>query len=247
MSASEPSTAFNLAVDLLEDHHIHSTFSDGKGTLQSNLEAGIAAGLNTLGFVDHVRIDTDWLPDYLHAARAVAKRAPMTITCGVEVKILDTTGAIDVRRRRELVDARHRRPPDAPRGRRAPSGRHPHRDRGGPPGWRARHRATPRIHDAAPCRNPGSTWPTCSPSCRSRARRIDGDRRAARRAGRAPWPPTCRSRSRSDGNVRPRRAGRVPSRRHQAPRIDRQPPQRDHRPVQLGPVDHRETEALLAG
>jgi putative hydrolase len=104
MNTIEPSTRFSLDVDLLEDHHIHSTFSDGKGTLQSNLDAGIAAGMNTLGFVDHARIDTDWLPDYLHAARAVAKRAPMTITCGVEVKILDTTGAIDAPDDAQLVD-----------------------------------------------------------------------------------------------------------------------------------------------
>lgn len=93
-----------LDVDLLEDHHIHSTFSDGKGTLQSNLQAGIEAGMNTLGFVDHARIDTDWLPDYIDAVRATAKRAPLTITCGVEVKILDTTGAIDVPADAALVD-----------------------------------------------------------------------------------------------------------------------------------------------
>lgn len=86
----------DLSVDLREDHHIHSTFSDGKGTLQSNLDAGISAGMHTLGFVDHARADTDWLPDYLHAVRAIARRAPLTITCGVEVKILDTTGALDI-------------------------------------------------------------------------------------------------------------------------------------------------------
>lgn len=93
-----------LDVDLGEDHHIHSTFSDGKGTLQSNLDAGIVAGLHELGFVDHARADTDWLPDYIHAARAMAKQAPLTITCGIEVKILDTTGAIDAPDDAQLVD-----------------------------------------------------------------------------------------------------------------------------------------------
>ncbi len=93
-----------LHVDLREDHHIHSTFSDGKGTLQSNLDAGLAAGMHTLGFVDHARIDTAWLPDYIEAVRAVAKRAPITITCGVEVKILDTSGDIDVPDDARMVD-----------------------------------------------------------------------------------------------------------------------------------------------
>ncbi len=93
-----------LSVDLLADNHIHSTFSDGKGTLQSNLQAGIDAGMDTLGFVDHARVDTDWLPDYVSAVRATARRAPLTITCGIEVKILDTTGAIDVPADARLVD-----------------------------------------------------------------------------------------------------------------------------------------------
>ncbi|MET0909209.1 MAG: PHP domain-containing protein, partial [Ilumatobacteraceae bacterium] len=104
MTNIERPTELPLDVDLGEDNHIHSTFSDGKGTLQSNLDAGIAAGLHTLGFVDHARVDTDWLPDYLHAARAVAKRAPLTVTCGVEVKIIDTTGAIDAPDDARLVD-----------------------------------------------------------------------------------------------------------------------------------------------
>jgi putative hydrolase len=94
----------DLHVDLREDHHIHSTFSDGKGTLQTNLDAGLAADMHTLGFVDHARIDTAWLPDYVDAVRAIAKRAPITITCGVEVKILDTTGAIDAPDDARLVD-----------------------------------------------------------------------------------------------------------------------------------------------
>lgn len=98
------STSTELIVDLREDHHIHSTFSDGKGTLQSNLDAGVAADMHTLGFVDHARIDTTWLPDYVEAVRALARRAPITITCGVEVKILDTTGAIDVPDDARLVD-----------------------------------------------------------------------------------------------------------------------------------------------
>lgn len=103
MTTSERRTA-DLRVDLREDHHIHSTFSDGKGTLQTNLDAGLAADMHTLGFVDHVRVDTTWLPDYIDAVRAISRRSPITITCGVEVKILDTTGAIDAPDDARLVD-----------------------------------------------------------------------------------------------------------------------------------------------
>ena len=51
----------------LADLHVHSTFSDGRGTIEENIAAAEALGLGTLGCVDHVRVDTDWVPDYVAA------------------------------------------------------------------------------------------------------------------------------------------------------------------------------------
>ena len=103
MSTAEVDVA-ELIVDLTEDHHIHSTFSDGKGTLLANLDAGIEVGMEALGFVDHARVDTDWLADYVLAVQAVGRRAPVAVTCGIEVKMLDTTGALDLPPDAHLVD-----------------------------------------------------------------------------------------------------------------------------------------------
>ena len=93
-----------LDVDLRGDHHVHSTFSDGKGTLEANLQAGHEAGLNAMGFVDHARADTEWIEDYVSATRAVARRSALGVTCGIEVKMLDTTGALDLTTGAALVD-----------------------------------------------------------------------------------------------------------------------------------------------
>lgn len=81
---------------LNQDHHVHSTFSDGRGTLLENIRAAEEAGLTTLGCVDHVRRDTSWTPSF---AAAVARAQALTevwLVCGVETKILDVEGRLDV-------------------------------------------------------------------------------------------------------------------------------------------------------
>ncbi|WP_185992733.1 PHP domain-containing protein [Streptomyces sp. 130] len=79
------------------DHHTHSTFSDGRSTVLDMVRAAAAAGLRTLYVTDHVRRDTDWLPEYTAAVRAAAAQAgPLTVVCGVEAKILDTEGRLDL-------------------------------------------------------------------------------------------------------------------------------------------------------
>jgi putative hydrolase len=84
------------AVALDRDLHTHTTFSDGTGTLAETLSAAAAAGLAVLGVSDHVRAGTDWLPGYVAAVGDAARRAPLRLRCGVEAKLLDTTGRIDL-------------------------------------------------------------------------------------------------------------------------------------------------------
>lgn len=77
------------------DLHVHSTFSDGKDSLADNVAAAEAAGLTTLGLVDHVRSDTTWVPGFLDAVAALGSETPVRLLAGVEAKLLDTTGAVD--------------------------------------------------------------------------------------------------------------------------------------------------------
>jgi putative hydrolase len=83
-------------LSLFADHHVHSTFSDGSGSLEDNLEAARRAGLRHLGFVDHVRSDSDWVPAYAASVAELAAGSDMTLTCGVEAKILNREGLLDL-------------------------------------------------------------------------------------------------------------------------------------------------------
>ncbi len=107
-----------------EDGHVHSTFSDGTGTIVENVAAASAAGVTRLTLVEHVRAATAWLPDLVRtvadARESMARQGDaMDIRCGVEAKVLDRAGHLDLPARLEGVDvvliADHRFPgPDGP-------------------------------------------------------------------------------------------------------------------------------------
>lgn len=83
--------------ELRGDHHVHSTFSDDAvSTLAENVAAAHAAGLAELRLVDHVRVDTTWVPEFLAAVAALEVPEGLTVHTGVEAKILDATGTLDI-------------------------------------------------------------------------------------------------------------------------------------------------------
>jgi putative hydrolase len=83
-------------IPLDEDLHVHSTFSDGVDTVEQNLATATALGLRALGCVDHVRRDTTYVPDYVRAVSAIRATTPITMTIGIEAKILDAAGTLDL-------------------------------------------------------------------------------------------------------------------------------------------------------
>lgn len=89
-------TTTTAAALLLEDHHVHSTFSDGKSTLEENIAQATAVGLRQLVCVDHVRADTTYVPDYVAAIRALRPTTRLELVIGVEAKILDIDGRLDL-------------------------------------------------------------------------------------------------------------------------------------------------------
>jgi putative hydrolase len=100
------------------DHHVHSTFSDDAvSTLEENVAAAHAVGLQTLRLVDHVRQSTDWVPEYLAAVRALRVPEGLSVLTGVEAKILDSAGTLDVPPLPDGIDriliADHQFPTDA--------------------------------------------------------------------------------------------------------------------------------------
>lgn len=88
-----------------QDMHVHSTFSDGKSTLAENVAEAEAVGLLELTCVDHVRADTTWVPEYLAAVQELRPRTDVRLLCGVEAKLLDTAGRLDLPVDLPAVDA----------------------------------------------------------------------------------------------------------------------------------------------
>ncbi|WP_043709844.1 PHP domain-containing protein [Leifsonia aquatica] len=94
-------TAAPAALDIPEllrgDFHVHSTFSDDAvSTLAENIAAAQAAGLERLRLNDHVRATTRWVPEFVAAVAAERIPAGLTVVTGVETKLLDATGAVDI-------------------------------------------------------------------------------------------------------------------------------------------------------
>jgi putative hydrolase len=78
------------------DMQVHSTFSDGADTIDANVRAAEAAGLERMTCVDHVRESTDWLAQYVAEVRHVRETTDVQLSIGIEAKLLDTTGRLDM-------------------------------------------------------------------------------------------------------------------------------------------------------
>ena len=80
-----------------EDWHVHSTFSDDAvSTLAENVLAAAERGLTRIRLTDHVRAATTWVPEFVAAVAALDLPDGLTVLSGVEAKILDATGRLDV-------------------------------------------------------------------------------------------------------------------------------------------------------
>jgi putative hydrolase len=76
--------------------HVHSTYSDGAGTVAENLIAAERAGLAMLTCVDHVRSDTDWAAAFADEVRTLAHGTEIEVRSALEAKLLDTSGELDL-------------------------------------------------------------------------------------------------------------------------------------------------------
>jgi putative hydrolase len=82
---------------LLGDYHVHSTFSDDAvSTIAENVRAASSRGLTELRLIDHVRESTPWVPAFVAAVAAETVPEGLAIFTGVETKIMDATGRLDL-------------------------------------------------------------------------------------------------------------------------------------------------------
>ncbi|HEY6277557.1 MAG TPA: PHP domain-containing protein [Streptosporangiaceae bacterium] len=87
----------SVDVRLDEDYHVHSVFSDDAvSTLAENVQAARERGLRTVCLAEHVRRDTATVGDFLAAVADLPPEPGLRVLTGVEAKILDHRGTLDV-------------------------------------------------------------------------------------------------------------------------------------------------------
>lgn len=102
----------------LVDLHLHTTWTDGALGVGGMHDAAISVGMTAIAFTEHARQNSgDWFPNFAAEVRALPQERCRSIV-GVEVKIIDFDGSIDisdaVRRECDLVMASvHRFPGEA--------------------------------------------------------------------------------------------------------------------------------------
>jgi putative hydrolase len=89
---------------LLEDMHVHSVFSDGRDTVADNVQEAESLGLERICCVDHVRRSTSWVPEFVREVGRVGAQSSIDVLCGVEAKILDGDGTLDLPAHLDGVD-----------------------------------------------------------------------------------------------------------------------------------------------
>jgi putative hydrolase len=81
------------------DYHVHSSFSDDAvSTIAQNLDAAARIGLTEIRLIDHVRKDTTWVPEFLAEVTRESRYDELAIFTGVEAKILNARGEVDIPR-----------------------------------------------------------------------------------------------------------------------------------------------------
>jgi putative hydrolase len=84
-------------VALDEDHHVHSTFSDDAvSTVAENVRAARERGLRIVVLADHVRQGSPWVPEFVAAVRELPPAPGIEVLAGVEAKILNSAGELDL-------------------------------------------------------------------------------------------------------------------------------------------------------
>ncbi|MBR3296559.1 MAG: PHP domain-containing protein [Firmicutes bacterium] len=88
---------------LYYDIHTHTTYSHGKGSIEDNAAAAVAAGLKILGISDHgpghigYGIDMKKIPEMrLDLARSRELHPELDLRLGVEANIINFSGRLDV-------------------------------------------------------------------------------------------------------------------------------------------------------
>ena len=91
-----PFASFERRSVPLVDFHMHTTWTDGKHSVQQMYDAAVAAGLSYILYSEHARRSSGhWFPGFAAEVRALPT-GPCKAFVGVESKIADFDGSLDL-------------------------------------------------------------------------------------------------------------------------------------------------------
>ena len=76
---------------------VHTDWTDGKNSVEEMIFAASGKGLETFAFTEHARASSVYFPKFKEKVRTLSSDFPnMRVLCGVEVKILNFSGDLDL-------------------------------------------------------------------------------------------------------------------------------------------------------
>lgn len=83
---------------MIQDMHLHSNYSDGQDSLEEMIRCAISLGINKICFTDHVWKTSEWIDQYIDEINSlkIMYASNIEVICGVETKLLNFTGELDI-------------------------------------------------------------------------------------------------------------------------------------------------------
>lgn len=78
------------------DMHMHTTWTDGKNTLQEMVIQAEKNGLAEIAITDHIRMESDYYSDYFLELKKIREEHDIKIYTGFEAKIKNIDGEVDI-------------------------------------------------------------------------------------------------------------------------------------------------------
>ena len=78
------------------DFHLHSTWTDGKSTIQEIVDTSNKKKINAIAITGHIRKDSTYFNNYEKEIKCINGSIDISLYGGFEAKVLDFCGSIDV-------------------------------------------------------------------------------------------------------------------------------------------------------
>jgi len=78
------------------DYHIHTCYSDGKGTIEQYVKEAIKRRMWEIAITDHVWKTSTWVSKYIKEIKLIREKYNFSVIIGIEAKAINLAGDIDV-------------------------------------------------------------------------------------------------------------------------------------------------------